>query len=223
MPEIMIRKYTKHILKLSKEVSMVNKLARICILVLVLFIMPIIVSAGSIPEDLLHSDDAQIFFAEVVHYHPDKETPDIEVSPVEIIKGDVKFGGKLTYYNPNSVGNFKVKEGKIYLFTYFDENNPTDIFEVENNENYGINLVNVEGDMWKRFEKYLNDGEYFKAEQERRQKQGMPLLIDNPIAMGNLPYINNSSSDINFIIFAVPALVFVIAFVIGYSIKKKRS
>ena len=52
--------------------------------------------AGSIPEDLLHEDFAQIFFAEVVFYHPDKENPDIELSPVKVVKGDVKTGVKLT-------------------------------------------------------------------------------------------------------------------------------
>ncbi len=129
--------------------------------------MPITALAGSVPEDLLHSDDAQIFFAEVVYYHPDKESPDIELSPVKVIKGDVKTGVKLTYCNPNTVGNFKVKEGNVYLFTYFDENNPTDIFEVTSYDTSTLKLKNVEGDMWKRFEKYLNSGEFEKAEQKR--------------------------------------------------------
>lgn len=133
--------------------------------------------AGSIPEDLLHSDDAQIFFAEVVYYHPDKENPDIELSPVKVVKGDVKTGVKLTYYNPNTIGDFKVVEGNVYLFTYFDENNPTDIFDVTSYDTSTLKLKNVEGDMWERFEQYLNEGKYLEAEQERldKQNEGLPI------------------------------------------------
>lgn len=131
--------------------------------------------AGSIPEDLLHSDSAQLFFAEVVYYHPAKENPDIEISPVKVIKGNVKTGVKLTYYNPNTVGDFKLKEGNVYLFAYFDEHNPTDIFRVTSYDTSKLKLVNISGDMWERFEKYLNSGEYEKAELERIDRQNKKL------------------------------------------------
>ena len=145
------------------------------------------VLAGSIPEDLLNEDSAQIFFAEVVYYHPDKENPDIEVSPVKVIKGDVNMGGKLTYYNPNTIGDFKVKEGNVYLFTYFDEHNPTDIFEVTSYDTSTLKLKNVEGDMWKRFEKYLNEGRYLDADHARldKQNEGLPVEGD-PISLKEL-------------------------------------
>jgi len=158
-----------------------KKVISILSLVAIMLSMSITAFAGSIPEDLLHSDDAQIFFAEVVYYHPDKEKPDIDLSPVKVIKGDVKTGVKLTYYNPNTVGNFKVKEGNVYLFTYFDENNPTDIFEVTSYDTSTLKLKNVEGDMWKRFEQYLNEGRYLEAEQERldKQNEGLPVEGEN--------------------------------------------
>ena len=84
--------------------------------------------AGSIPEDLLHSDEAHIFFGEVVAYNADK---DIEVFITEKIKGPITERTGRIYYNPNTVGDFKVKEGKKYLFTYFDKNNPTDILKLQ--------------------------------------------------------------------------------------------
>ena len=155
-----------------------KKIISFICMTMILLSMSMQALAGSIPEDLLYEDFAQIFFAEVVYYHPDKENPDIELSPVKVIKGDVKTGVKLTYYNPNTVGNFKVKEGNVYLFTYFDENNPTDIFEVTSYDTSTLKLKNVEGDMWKRFEKYLNEGRYLEAEQERLDKQNEGLLIE---------------------------------------------
>ena len=41
--------------------------------------------AGDIPESLLHDENAQIFFGEVLTYHPNKENPSMSVSPVAAI------------------------------------------------------------------------------------------------------------------------------------------
>ena len=142
--------------------------------------------AGSIPEDLLQ-DESQIFFAEIVYTHLDKEKPDIEFSPVKKIKGDVKLGSKQIAYNFNTVGDFKLKEGNVYLFTYFDENNPTDIFEVTSYDTSTLKLKNVTDDMWERFEKYLNEGRYEEAEHARLYKQNENLPVEGePVYLTDL-------------------------------------
>ena len=142
--------------------------------------------AGSIPEDLLQ-DESQIFFAEIVYTHLDKEKPDIEFSPVKKIKGDVKLGSKQIAYNFNTVGDFKLKEGNVYLFTYFDENNPTDIFEVTSYDTSTLKLKNVTGDMWERFEKYLNEGRYEEAEHARLDKRNENLPVEGePVYLTDL-------------------------------------
>lgn len=141
----------------------------------VMFIMSsMAVLAGDIPESLLHSDDAHIFFGEVVAYHPNKDNPDIEVSPIAVIKGDVKEGTKQIYYKPNTMGDFKVRIGNIYLFTYIDDANPTDVFEVTTYDTTTLKLKHVEGTMWERFEKYLNEGKYGVARIEGREPQVLP-------------------------------------------------
>ncbi len=132
--------------------------------------------AGSIPEDLLHSDNAQIFFGEVVAFKPDGEIPYVEVIPTKKIKGDVIVDGSCgTWQKANAMGNIDVKPGNVYLFTYFDENNPTDIFEVTSYDTSTLRLKNVSGDMWERFEKYLHEGRYEKAEHERLDRQNEQL------------------------------------------------
>ncbi len=124
--------------------------------------------AGDIPESLLMSDDAHIFFGEVIYYHPNKEIPTVQVSPVKVIKGDLVEGSFQTYLKANPVGDFKPKQDEIYLFTYYDDANTTDIFEVTSYDTSTLKLKHVEGDMWERFEKYLNDGEYGVAKIEGR-------------------------------------------------------
>ena len=152
--------------------------------------------AGSIPEDLLHEDYAQIFFAKVIDTYKTKEgIPCIEVMPVKAVKGDVSIGGEkaIVYNNPNTVGDFKVKEGNVYLFTYFDENNPIDIFEVTSYNTSTLKLKNVEGDMWMRFQKHLNNGDYEEAEQERRERLG--LLDELMEDAEKLPPIENNITE----------------------------
>ena len=58
------------------------------------------VFAGSIPEDLLYNDNAQLFIGEVVSYNADKN---VEVIVTESIKGGLKVGAGRIYYNPNTV------------------------------------------------------------------------------------------------------------------------
>lgn len=157
------------------ECQMKRTISVVC-LVVMLLMLSIHVFAGDVPEALLHDDGAQVFFAEVVYYHPDKENPDIELSPVKVIKGDVKTGVKLTYLNPNTVGDFNVKTGNVYLFTYFDEHNPTYIFETTTYDTATIKLKNATGDMWERFEKYLNNGDYEKAEQNRINRKNETVV-----------------------------------------------
>ena len=70
-----------------------------CVIILAVLLPTITAIAGDIPESLLHSEDAEIFFGEVIAYHPDKENPDIVVSPVAMIKGDKsKEGTQQIYY-----------------------------------------------------------------------------------------------------------------------------
>ncbi len=142
---------------------MKNLISFICTTILLLS-LSVTVFAGSVPEDLLHYDGAQIFFGEIISY---TENGDVAVSPVKKIKGDINRGTKQTYSNANAVGDIGVKPGNVYLFTYFDENNPTDIFEATSYDTKTLKLKNVEGDMWERFEKNLNNGEYERAEQKR--------------------------------------------------------
>lgn len=173
-------------------------LTRILILVCILTLLPLTAHAGDIPESLLE-EGAQIFFGEVLSYHPDKEMADIEVSPVAVVKGDVQAGTKQTYYRPNPMG-FTPRVGKVYLFTYYDEVNPTDIFEVTTYNTRTLKLRHVQGDMWKRFERYLNRGEYGEAKVE-----------------GMLPY------TVDMAMIGICAVIVLGAAAVYVAVKKKRS
>lgn len=138
-------------------------------IIFVLFSLSNTTYAGSVPEDLLHYDGAQVFFGEIISY---KESfmdcmGSVEVIPIIKIKGDVAVDEIVTYSDPVLVGARAVGDGALNLFAYFDENNPTYIFETTTHDTKTLKLKNTTGDMWDRFEKYLNDGKFEKAEDER--------------------------------------------------------
>lgn len=136
------------------------------------------VSAGSVPEDLLYDDNAQIFFAEIIEYKEDTENSYansyIKVIPVKKVKGDIEIGDTLTYKSPCIVGGFKIKANKAYLLAYFDENNPIYVLRASDYDVKSIDLIDVDEDngMWSRFETYIKNGEYTKAETERLKNSG---------------------------------------------------
>ena len=139
------------------------------VLILVLLcaaaVLPLFALAGDIPESLME-ENAQIFFGEVLAYHPDKEKPDIVVSPVAVVKGDVEAGTQQIYYRPYAMGGFRIRVGKVYLFAYYNDVNSTDIFEVTTYNTRTLKLRHVQGAMWERFEQYLNQGKYGHAKVE---------------------------------------------------------
>ena len=132
----------------------------------VTMILPLTAFAGDIPESLLYEDGAQIFFGEVLAYHPDKENPDIEVWIAAKIRGNVNEGSKQVFIHPDPIGDFKVREGKVYLFTYYEGHNYIDFFEVTTYDTRTLKVRHVEGPMWERFEQYLNEGKYGEAKIE---------------------------------------------------------
>lgn len=144
-----------------------KKIISLLCLITIMMSMTFTAFAGDVPEGLLSNDEAQIFFGEILSFSEDAEIPHISVSPVKKIKGDVLTGTKQHYERAMLVGNIDIKPGNVYLITYSDENNPTYIFEVTSYDTSALKLKNVDGDMWERFEKYLNEGRYEKAEQDR--------------------------------------------------------
>ena len=148
--------------------------ALLAVLICMAMILPLTAFAGDIPESLLYEEGAQIFFGEVLSYHPNKENPDIEVWIAAKIKGNVNEGSKQVYTHPDPVGDFKVREGKVYLFTYYEGDNYIDFFEVTTYDTRTLKVRHVEGPMWERFEQYLNEGKYGEAKIEGM----MPYKVD---------------------------------------------
>ncbi len=124
------------------------------------------VSAGSIPEDLLHEENAQVFISTMADSESSENT--ISVIPTEKIKGDVEIGKVIqvsSHYAP------KLKPDTEYLVGIFG-NKQCYIYEVKSRSGSQIKLADADRyDMTKRLEDYLNDGSFARAESLRANSE----------------------------------------------------
>ena len=154
-----------------------KKLFMYILTILILICFSVVAFAGSVPEDLLYEDFAQVFFAEVKEYETKITAEDsyINVIPVKAVKGDINIGNEVIYEHPYPIGDFIPQKGYAYLIAYFDENNPAYIFRVSDYNTQNLRLIDIKNDnnMWNRFEEYLNNGKYEKAEEIRKAETGI--------------------------------------------------
>ncbi len=159
-------------------------------LMMVVLLTPITAFAGSVPEDLLSHDGAKVFFAELIAY--DKEQ--IQVSPFKVVKGDMDEREWVTFSEPSVVGSFIPMEGNVYLFAYFDDNNPIYVFNATSYDTAELKLKGAEGDMWKRFETMLNEGKFEAADAVRRDAQNADVeLTGEEITLTEFLGLQNTS------------------------------
>lgn len=125
--------------------------------------------AGDVPESLLNSDNALVFFGEVVSYDETKST--VTVLPTQKIKGNVEIEIEQTYSKVVFVGEFSPKEEEIYLMTYYDKNNPLYVFQITTTDTKTLKIKGIESNgMMQRLQTKLNDGAYEQKEEERLAK-----------------------------------------------------
>lgn len=120
--------------------------------------------AGDVPESLLHSDEALVFFGEVKEVETDK----IVVVVTENIKGTAEVGGEYEYDEWAFTQEPEI--GQIYLCGYLDENNPLDVWQITGTNTETVE-INHPDDMSQRMEKYLNDGDFAEAQAKLMEKK----------------------------------------------------
>ena len=122
----------------------------------------IICYAGSIPEDLLYYDYAQVYFGEVAKTNGDA----ITIIQRKNIKGPFTANQETTYQS--YIFAAAPKAGQTYLCGYFDENNPVCMWETTTFEPDTLKIKSAD-EMSQRMQKFLNQGLFEKKETERLQ------------------------------------------------------
>lgn len=137
-----------------------KKLTSFLAVMLILLSVPIVCHAGSVPEDLLNADSAQVYFGEV------KSVDDGSITVIQkkSIKGEFVKDRELIYQSFAFTDS--PETGTTYLCGYFDENNPLYVWEITGTDTKTMTLQNTD-DMSKRMQEYLNKGEFEEKEKER--------------------------------------------------------
>ncbi len=142
-----------------------------CLVFLIgIFSRPVPGVAGSVPEDLLYSDDAMLFFGEI------KSADDgaITVIQVQKIKGSFEENAELTY-DECWLENPEV--GKVYLCGYFDEHNPLYLWETDSRDIGAITILQ-DDEMAQRLQQYLNEGRFAEEEAARMVRMEQKALVE---------------------------------------------
>ena len=140
-----------------------KKIIALVIMIVTMMLFSTNVFAGSIPDDLLFYDDAQLFFGEVISH--DKSTNQITVIPTQKIKGDIYVGEK-TYKTFYFTGNKATPvNGETYLMVAFGEA-PLYICKISGADTRTLK-IHDDNTMWLIMQNYLNEGECEAAEAKR--------------------------------------------------------
>lgn len=188
-------------------------------------------NAGDIPESLLNSDSAQVYFGEISNI--DGES--ITVIQRQNVKGEFSENREHTYekYIAQSPA-----VGETYLCAYLDEYNPLYIWEESSMNLDNLEIVGAtEYSMAQRMQDYLNDGTFTEKEQERQAKLETNNVPETENASENMSseqtetVVNDTadntvtdipSSSVNVVTFVVIVLAVIV--VVGFFVflKKKR-
>lgn len=140
-----------------------KKLLYIIVGMLIFLSLSTVCYAGSVPEDLLYYDFAQVYFGKVKNVDGNS----ITVIQQKNIKGEFTQDNELTYKRFVSTNSPKI--GTTYLCGYFDENNPLYVWDVTSLDTKTLTIKNTDS-MSKRMQEYLNEGKFEEKEKEKLTK-----------------------------------------------------
>lgn len=143
-----------------------NKLISFIICLIVVFSLPTVCHAGSIPEDLAYGEDVQLYFGLVTNVERERgDYVGVTVVQYQEIKGEFEKGREIYYKRWNFTQ--KPDVGKIYLCGYIDDNGPLYLWQVSGNDPFTLQIYNPD-DMSQRMQKYLNEGELLDSDYMER-------------------------------------------------------
>ncbi len=130
----------------------------------IIFTMLLTVSCfgGDVPDELLFTETAQVYFGKVVSIDGEK----IAFSQTKKVKGAFTEGNILVYEKFSLFGGGTPKTDEIYLCGAVDKSNSLYVWKTTGTDTKNVK-ISSDDSMSKKMEKYLNDGEFDKKEQER--------------------------------------------------------
>ena len=169
--------------------------------------------AGDIPESLIAVDDAKIYTATVL----DVNSETITLKVIHKIKGDVEDGETVSVpyfeFNWNTKANRNDNcvitqiDGKSYYSFKTTSTDPENLKLLNHTTNKSMNMLGLSMD--ERFEQYINDGTYERAEKKRLEN----INVFSTDAEHEKT-INPKTNDIHYAIYGILAVIIVLLFIL---------
>jgi hypothetical protein len=178
-----------------KEVNMKKK----CILILILLSFTgITVFAGDIPESLMSGNQKALFIGKLT----DKDSETYTITPVTVMMGsisqkEIKVNKFEKYYGTSDVP----QNGDILVAVLLEKGKIKEqwVFKTTSDDYKTLKLKSVKHNMVKRYEKYINEGKYFEAQNkinEEAKKKNQTTKGNVPLESKKEKLVQNSKSTI---------------------------
>ncbi|MCY6370696.1 hypothetical protein OXH55_08635 [Clostridium ganghwense] len=129
----------------------------------------IIAFAGDIPESLMLGNQQALFIGKLT----DKNSEIYTITPLTVMMGsieqkEIKVNKFEKYYGTNDIP----ENGDILVAVLLEEGKIDDlwVFKATSDDYKTLNLKSEKHNMVKRYEKYINEGKYFEAQEKINEK-----------------------------------------------------
>ncbi|MCT4604573.1 MAG: hypothetical protein N4A64_00495 [Marinisporobacter sp.] len=170
-----------------------------CILILILLSFTgITVFAGDIPESLMSGNQKALFIGKLT----DKDSETYTITPVTVMMGsisqkEIKVNKFEKYYGTSDVP----QNGDILVAVLLEKGKIKEqwVFKTTSDDYKTLKLKSVKHNMVKRYEKYINEGKYFEAQNkinEEAKKKNQTTKGNVPLESKKEKLVQNSKSTI---------------------------
>lgn len=201
---------------------------KICNFVLLIIMLMLVTSinafAGDIPEGIMLGEQKALFIGEITAI----DTDTISITPSTVMMGSIKQSVvQIKMFDKYHGTSDKPQIGDFIVAVLLDDDKIDDtwVFKSTSDDYKSLKLVSQPYELVIRYEKYINEGEYFEAQKRVDDKARASVAPANVIVQNQQSQEVNIVQSLsgNYIFVAVSILLVVCAIFVAVTIVKKRT
>lgn len=208
-----------------EEIEMSKK---VCNFVLVFIVLMLVTSinafAGDIPEGIMLGEQKALFIGEIAAI----DTDTISITPTTVMMGNIKQSVvKIKKFEEYHGTSDKPQIGDFIVAVLLDDDkiDETWVFKSTSDDYKSLKLIGQPDELVIRYEKYINEGEYFEAQKrvdDKAKESFAPANAIVPIQQSQKDSLTAQSHREIYIIVAVLGLLIAFVIFVAVTIIKKR-
>ncbi|WP_105619568.1 hypothetical protein [Vallitalea okinawensis] len=156
-----------------------NRGSKILLIIMTIMFGLSVVHAGDIPEALMNGEQKALFIGELVDLNQETCT----LQPITIMMGEITeevltIDPIEVYYGTSDVPT--VGDHLVVVLLKDKEIDRNWLFKATSSDYQSLELISEKYDMVKRYEEYINDGEYFAAQARLDKNSNENMAMETP-------------------------------------------